>query len=180
MNPKQRPVTDETREQVRQLHAQKLSRNEIARRLQRSGRTISLIAMDLGLSFDRTATEEATRARRADLEDKRVILAEALTDDALRLSAQVHEGGVIYNFGGRDNTYNEKVVNSLPAGDKRALMGAASMAIDRSLRLVPTGSDGGAEEARSMVGQLMTGLAEVYRQQRDQEQPADEGDGDAP
>ncbi|MEV2249393.1 helix-turn-helix domain-containing protein [Streptomyces sp. NPDC050147] len=175
----QRPVTDEDREAVRELHAQSLGRNEIARRLNRSPRTISVIAAELHLTFDTTMTEDATRARVAQLAEKRAILADALTDDALRLSAQLWQPATIYNFGGKDNTYEEKQVDEPPASDKRQLITAATAAAAQSLRLVPPSEDGGAEQARSMVGQLLTGLASVYREQQTQE-PASEGDGDAP
>lgn len=50
-----KPVTDEERERVRQLHAEGKGRNEIAEILGRGGRTISTIAKDLGLSFSRAA-----------------------------------------------------------------------------------------------------------------------------
>ncbi|MEE4598234.1 helix-turn-helix domain-containing protein [Streptomyces sp. DSM 41524] len=136
-----RPVTEETDEEVRQLHAEGLSRNEIARRLQRSGRTVSVIAQRLGLSFDRAATEEATRARMADLAERRAILAEALQDDAERLTEQMWEPAKIYNFGGKDNTYEDRDVPEPPADAKRALMATAAQAIDRSLKLVPPETD---------------------------------------
>ncbi|MGW3572065.1 helix-turn-helix domain-containing protein [Streptomyces sp. NPDC000941] len=139
--PAPRPVTDETREDVRKLHAEGCSRNEIARRLQRSGRTVSLIAQDLGLSFDRSATEEATRARSADLAEKRTLLAETLIDDAMRLTEQMWEPSVVYNIGGKDNTYTEHQVDEPPADAKRALMAAAGQAIDRSLKLAPPETD---------------------------------------
>ncbi|MDI9885326.1 helix-turn-helix domain-containing protein [Streptomyces sp. HNM0645] len=177
------PVTDETRADVRRLHAEGHGRNEIARRLVRSPRTISVLAAEMGLTFDRTATEEATRARVADLAEKRAILADALTDDALRLSAQVWEPATVFNFGGKDNTYEHRQVPEPPALDKKALMAAATAAAAQSLRLVPPQDDAGNEAAQSLVGQLMTGLAAVYRQQQAAEQapPADdEGDGDAP
>ncbi|WP_051338595.1 response regulator transcription factor [Streptomyces flavidovirens] len=173
------PVTEEELETLRRLHAEGHGRNEIARRMNRGLRTISVHAARMNLSFDRTATEEATRARKADLEEKRTILADALVDDALRLSAQVWEPSVVYSFGGKENTYNERPVDEPPASDKRQLMTAATAAAAQSLRLVPPTDDGGAEQARSMVGQLMSGLADVYRGQRAQE-AAGEGDGDAP
>jgi hypothetical protein len=173
------PVTEEERAEMRRLHAEGKGRNEIARLTGRSLRTVSLHCADMGLTFDRSATEAATAARKADLEEKRVILAEALTDDALRLSEQVWQPAVIYNFGGKDNTYESRRVPEPPALDKKALMAAAVAAAGQSLRLVPPQDDGGAEQARSMVGQLLTGLAGVYREQQAQE-TADEGDGDAP
>ncbi|NNJ04159.1 helix-turn-helix domain-containing protein [Streptomyces sp. PKU-MA01144] len=177
------PVTDQTRADIRRLHAEGCGRNEIARRLTRSPRTISVEAAAMGLTFDRTATEEATRARVADLAEKRAILADALTDDALRLSAQIWQPAVVFNFGGKDNTFEKRDVPEPPALDKKALMAAATAAAAQSLRLVPPQDDGGNEAAQSLVGQLMTGLAAVYRTQQATEQapPADdEGDGDAP
>lgn len=175
------PVTDETREQVRRLHAEGCGRNEIARRLNRGPRTVSVIAAELGLTFDRTATEEATRARKADLEEKRVILADALTDDALRLSAQIWQPATVFNFGGKDNTYEERDVPEPPAADKRALMAAATSAAAQSLRLVPPAPDSGADDARSMLGKLFTGLGEVLKEQQAADEAAsEEAEGESP
>jgi transposase len=175
-----RPLTDDEREQVRILHAEGLGRNEIARRLGRGQRTVSLIAQDLGLEFTVTRTEEATKHRRAQLAEKRAILAEALTDDALRLSEQVWAPTVVYNFGGKDNTYESRRVPEPPAADKRQLMAAATNAAAQSLRLMPVEDEDGSQQARSLVGQLMAGLAGVYREQQAAEAAADEGAGDAP
>lgn len=136
-----RPVVDDDRTRIRELHAQGLSRNAIARTLNRSGRTISVLAAELNLSFDRAATAAATAARKADLEEKRVILAEALTDDALRLTAQIWEPAVIHSFGGKDHTYAMKEIPEPLPADKRALMAAATAASAQALRLVPAETD---------------------------------------
>ena len=177
-----RPVTEEDRDAIRALHAQGLGRNEIARRINRAQRTVSVIAQELGLVFDCTWTEEATRHRMAQLAARRVDLAEDLQADAERLTEQLWEPAVIYNFGGKDNTYEWEQVDEPPADAKKNLMATAGMAIDRSLKLCPPADDSGADAARSMVGQLLTGLQTVYReeQERQQEEAADEGDGDAP
>ncbi|NUH35274.1 response regulator transcription factor [Streptomyces samsunensis] len=171
-----RPVTETDEQEVRQLHAEGLSRNEIARRMNRSGRTISVIAQDLGLSFDRTATEEATRARQADLAERRTILAEALIEDAMRLTERMWQPSVVFNIGGKENTYTEQSVDEPPADAKRQLMAAAGAAIDRSLKLCPPITSTGEEDAKSMLGKIMGGLATVWNEQ----QAAGEGDGDAP
>ncbi len=135
------PVGEADEEAVRQLHAAGLGRNEIARQIVRGQRTVSVIAARLGLTFDVTMTEEATRHRVAQLAEKRAILADALTDDALRLSAQCWEPATVYNFGGKDNKYEYKDVPEPPAADKRALMAAATAAAAQSLRLVPPETD---------------------------------------
>lgn len=160
------PVTDEEREQVRALHAEGHGRNEIARRIGRSQRTISLLAAAMHLTFDRTATEEATRARRADLAERRVILAEALQSDAEQLTEQMWQPATIYNFGGKDNTYEEKHVDQPPTLDKKNLMLAAGVAIEKSLKLVPPVTETGEDDAKSMLGKVMSGLAAVWNEQQ--------------
>ncbi|MFP8960025.1 hypothetical protein ACLIYP_05550 [Streptomyces nanhaiensis] len=174
----QRPVTQDDYDAVARLHAEGLGRNEIARRIDRAQRTVSVIAAELGLTFDTTMTEEATRHRVAQLAERRAILAEALQGDAERLTEQLWQPSKVWNFGGKDNKYAERTVPEPPADAKKNLMAAAGMAIDRSLKLVPPDTDRGEDAARGMVGQLLTGLTAIYRDQ--QEQPNGEGDGDAP
>lgn len=137
-----RPITDEDRDAIRRLHAQGLGRNAIAKELRRSGRTISNLAADMGLSFERgPEVAAATAARTADLAALRAQLALDLTYDAMKLRAQMWQPAKIWNFGGKDNTYEEMPVLEPPADAKRALMGTAGMAIDRSLKLSPPETD---------------------------------------
>jgi hypothetical protein len=178
--PTRRPVTDADYEQVRTLHAQGLGRNDIAREMGRSGQVISRLAAEMGLSFARAGeVAAATEVRRADLAARRILLAEQLQSDAENLRAQMWQPTIVYAFGGKDNTYEQHLLDQAPAADKKALMATAGMALDRSLKLEPIRDDSGADAARSMLGQLMTGLAEVYREQQEAP-PADEGAGDAP
>ncbi|WP_171110587.1 helix-turn-helix domain-containing protein [Streptomyces sp. Z423-1] len=167
-------VTDEERAAIRRLHAEGKGRNEISRLIGRSLRTISVQAAKMNLTFDRTATEAATKARIADLAEKRAILAEALTDDALQLTEQLWQPGKVFSFGGKDNIYREKPVEQPPALDKKNLMAAAGIAIEKSLRLVPPETETGEEDARSMLGKMMTGLQQVWNEQ--QAGRGDEGD----
>lgn len=177
-----RPVTEEDYELVRQLHAQGLGRNEIARRIDRAQRTVSVIAAELGLVFDTSMTEDATRARVAQLAALRADAAVDLHLDGMKLAQQMWEPALIYNFGGKDNTYEDREVDEPPAIDKKALMSAAGIAFEKSLKLVPPSDEGGADDARSMVGQLITGLTAIHRAQQQEAEQAteDEGDGDAP
>jgi hypothetical protein len=177
-----RPITDDDRAEIRYLHAQGKGRNEIARIMRRSGRTISEEAAEMGLSFARAAeVRQATEIRTADLAKMRTDLAYDLTVDAVRLREQLWEPCTLISFGGKDNTVATKEVDEPPALDKKNLMTTVGVAIDRSLRLIPIKDDAGAEQARSMVGQLMTGIATLYReQQQEGGEAGDEGAGDAP
>ncbi|MFJ6566236.1 helix-turn-helix domain-containing protein [Streptomyces sp. NPDC091292] len=141
LRPDYKPVTDEEKQRVCELHAQNIGRNEIARQLGRAPRTISLIAAELELEFDPTMTEAATRARVAQLAALRSQLALDLTHDAIRLSGAIWEPATVYNFGGKDNVYRAKQVPEPPADAKRNLMTSAGIAIEKSLRLVPPETD---------------------------------------
>ena len=175
-----RPVTAKERAEILRRHAVGESRNDIAKAMKRSGQTISRIVAAEGLSFARgEQVIAATKARQVDLAALRAELAVDLTLDAIRLRQQLWEPATVFNFGGKENDYNEHHFDQPPAADKRALMATAGMAIDRSYKLAPPADDSGAEAARSMVTQLMSGLADVYREHQ-QEATADEGDGDAP
>jgi hypothetical protein len=119
------------------LHGEGKGRNEIARITRRSQRTVSLICQEEGLEFDVTMTEDATRHRVAQLAEKRTVLAEALIEDAMGLTEKMWRPATVFSFGGKDNVYRERDVDEPPAADKRNLMAAANLAIEKSLKLVP-------------------------------------------
>ncbi|MEU1553993.1 helix-turn-helix domain-containing protein [Streptomyces scabiei] len=174
------PVTDEDRAEIVRLHAQGLGRNEIARRTGRAQRTVSVICAEEGLVFDVTMTEDATRHRVAQLAALRADAAVDLHLDGMKLAQQMWEPALIYNFGGKDNTYEDREVDEPPAIDKKALMSAAGIAFEKSLKLVPPADEGGADDARSMLGQLMVGLKAAYDQANTTEAAVEEEAGDAP
>lgn len=131
-----RPVGDQDRDQVQALHAQGLSRNDIARKMGRSGRTVSRIADALGLTFERgEKTRAATEARKADAKVRRAALALALLEDAERLRQAMWAETRVFNFGGRDNTFAEQTLTEPPHADKLRLMQAAGVAIDKAVNL---------------------------------------------
>lgn len=167
------PVTDETRADVRRLHAEGLGRNEIARRLNRSPRTISVICEEAGLTFDRTATAVATKAASIDARARRTGIMERLYAQAEQLLHRLERGEheVREVSFGKVLTYQ---VEELPAQDVRNLMVAVSTAVDRAAKLEALNSDSGVNDAKSMLGQLAAGLTAAY-QAMDHE-----GAGDAP
>lgn len=174
------PVTDEDRAEIIRLHGEGKGRNEIARLTERAQRTVSLICAEEGLVFDVTMAEEATRHRVAQLAALRADTAMDLHLDAMRLTQQMWQPGKIFNFGGKDNTYREREVEEPPAVDKKTLMVAAGIALEKSLKLVPPTDDTGAEAAGSMLGQLMAGLKTAYDQAVNEEAAGEEAEGGSP
>lgn len=172
VNKGKRPVTDETRQQVRQLHAEGHGRNEIARRLERSPRTISVLCDEMGLDFDRTATAVATEARKVDAKARRVALVDRYYAQAHRQLDRLDRSEHVV----KEASFGKVLTYTIPeptAQDVRALMQAAATASAQAAKLEALDADGGAEEAKSVLGQLASGLTAAY-------QAMNEGDGDAP
>lgn len=91
----------------------------------------------MGLSHEaaRMATENATNAKMASNAERRAELAERLLSVARQALDDMNQSATIYNFGGKDNTYNEVTVSRPPTGDQRNLMTVAAIAIDKHVVL---------------------------------------------
>jgi hypothetical protein len=154
--PRPDPVTQADHDRVAELHAKGLSRNAIAEATGRSGRTVSRIADQLGLNFERTRTAAATAAKVADGKARRAALAVALLDDAERLRTQLFAPTKAFNFGGKDNTYAETTLDQPTFSDQRNIMQAVATAVDRSVKLDEY--DAGQDAGGSEVDRWLTGL----------------------
>ncbi|WP_018908765.1 helix-turn-helix domain containing protein [Salinispora arenicola] len=131
-----RPVTQADYDRVRELHAQGMSRNEIGRTIGRSGRTISRLAQELGLSFERSgATAKATEARKADAATRRARIEEQALASAERLLKQMWKPALVFNFGGRENDYNSTTLEEPPFSDKRAIATSVQALMQTALKI---------------------------------------------
>ncbi|MGW6455018.1 helix-turn-helix domain-containing protein [Streptomyces sp. NPDC055078] len=168
-----RPVTDADRDAIRRLHADGLGRNAIARELKRSPRTISVLAEELGLSFDRTATAVATQARVIDGKARRAAILAGLYDVAEDDLAYLKQRGPYTLVEVSSGTAVTYTVDRLPALDRRALITSVSTAVTAVGKLEALDTNNGVDDATSMLGQLAAGLTAAYHAMT-------EGAGDAP
>ncbi|MGV9278064.1 hypothetical protein [Streptomyces griseosporeus] len=164
-------------DEFRELHALGYGRNRIAREMGVPPVMVSRTAEHLQLTFDRSRIEAATKARLADLAERRALLAEDLLSDAEKLRAQMWEPTVVYNFGGATNSYEEHEFPEAPAAEKRALMSTAATAIDRVLKLVPVEASADLDSAKSMLGSLGEALARYSREEDERESGSEQADG---
>jgi transposase-like protein len=134
-------------------------RNEIARETGRAPATVTLIAQEEGLSFDRADTKAATEARVTDIRARLAALADGLVADAERLRGQLFAPHVAFAFGGKDNEYNEHEIPEPTARDKQAIMTSIGIAVDKARQITAAEAPGG-EEARSLVRDLLDGISE--------------------
>lgn len=147
------PMSQETRARAAALHAEGVSRNEIARRIDVDPATVTRWAQAEGLSFDRSKTEAATAAHSFDLRAARLRLAEKMTANAERSLAAVDEGYLVYSFGGKDNRYNEHRLAEAPLSARREAQTIAAIAFDKLTRAEESTS-GAVEGVVSLIGVL--------------------------
>lgn len=151
-------VTDAERQRIRQLHAQGLSCNAIATEIGRGSSTVSRLAKDMGLAFDRRATQAATVAKVADARARRAQLMTDFLDDAQRLRQQLWVPHQYVDHGGKEFTEARWTQPEPTAVDKLRLMQAATTAANASLRLDARDGDGSAESVGSLLGSLFDNL----------------------
>jgi len=131
------PITDDERRIVAELHAEGLGRNEISRRTGIHQRRVSAIAAEMGLSFARggARTKVATEARKADAAERRARIEAQALASAEKLLGQLWKPTRVYNFGGRDNEYNEVEHPEPPFADKRAIAVAVQALAQTALKI---------------------------------------------
>jgi hypothetical protein len=163
-----RPIDAKDRAAVKRLHRQGKTRNDIARAIKRSPSTVSKIAAELGLTFERgVEVVAATEARRIDLAARRVTLAEQLHQDAEKLRAQLWEPCTYGEFAGKDGKWQQVNLDRPRFGDQRQIIAATGTAIQQSLRLAPAEGSEGSEQVKSMLGALGEALTRAAADEDD-------------
>ena len=114
----------------------------------------------VSVSITRAGTEAASvyaKARRAEL-------ASMLLEDAHRLRAQLWMPARLVSFGGKDNTLAETMLDEPLFVDKKNILGAVGIAVDRAMKLEDydrSAADGTAR-ADSVVDRLIAGFQKAY------------------
>lgn len=155
-------VTGTERERIRALHARGLTCGQIAAELRRAKSTITRQCRDMGLAFDRSATRIATEAQVADSAARRAATSARFLAKANDLLDQMDQPFTAFNFGGRENTYEEHWFDKPPVEAQRSMIMAAATAFDRHLaqdRHDATGDQGAAAVDQWLL--MMTGHGPV-------------------
>lgn len=128
-------LSDEEREQIAQAIRDGGHRNDVARKFKRSPSTVTKIADDFGLSFDRTQTKIATEAKQADNRLRRARIIDKQMQSAEKLLDQMFSPMLAFNFGGKENTYEEHEIAEPTFQDKRHIAGSVKMLLDSATDL---------------------------------------------
>jgi transposase len=148
------PVTEAELQRIRDLHAGGATRNDIARALGRSQAVVSKYAAQMSLSFDRSAIQAATEARKADAKARRSELELLLLEDARRLRGQIWEKHEYREYGGKEFVLRKWTQDEPTPTDKLKLMQATGAAVDRSIRLSEHDKDSGVDNVKSVLADL--------------------------
>lgn len=95
--------------------------------------TVSKLAREAGLTFERAQTKSATEAAVADNRALRAVTSRRFLSKCNQLLDQMDQPHLAFAFGGKDNTYNEHTLNRPPVDALRTLMTAAAVAFDKHL-----------------------------------------------
>lgn len=140
------------------LHGEHRSLNSIAKEMGRSLSTVSEHGMQLGLDWDRSRVIEMNIARMADAAAIRTALELDLLRDAERLRQQLFSPAVAYNFGGKDNTYEEHRLPQPSAADQLKIMQATTIAVAHSLKISEHDVNAGTDAAIGMLDKVAIGI----------------------
>lgn len=110
-------------------------RNQVALKHDVSAGTVTNIAREFNLTFDRSATKRATEARQADNASVRAELTGLLYLRAREALQQMVQPHLVFAFGGKENSYNQHKLDRPPTGDLRNLMTVAGIAVQRAAEL---------------------------------------------
>lgn len=128
-------VTEDERSRIVAAIETGRSRADIAREFERSPDTVGRIAKAEGLKFDRSQTIAATKAKQADNRSERAKLNSRLLEEANGLLDEMGQPHIAFNFGGKENTYNEHRFDRPPVEARRSLMVMVGIAVDKSLAM---------------------------------------------
>jgi helix-turn-helix protein len=146
-------VADEKK--ITKLYGEGHTYTEIARRIHCHPGTVAKHAKRLGLSGNHTSALQPSisRAPAVSPRQQRGEIAQRLLQEAVRMLDAIGEPYVAYAFGGKDFTYVEHVVETLPR-DKADLARAAVLLLDEHRKLTEFDAEDGAAAARSVLALL--------------------------
>lgn len=152
------PWTQADTDRLIQLHGEGHSLGHIAGVMGRSKSTLSGKAKAAGLTWDRASTATATKAKTRDAAARRADLQLLLLDDVEKLRKQMFAPTTVFNFGGKDNTYEERQVDEPTFADKLKIMQAVGIGIDRHVKLAQHDAGQGATAVIGLLQQTAAAL----------------------
>jgi transposase-like protein len=152
--PARKRLTDEEREQIADAIRAGRPRNEIARAFDRSQGTVSRIARQAGLEFDRSITKQATEAKQSDNAHRLEILKGRFLEESERLLSEMTSPTTVIKF--HQGEWFETDLDQPTHIDQRNIMWTAGGAIRNYLEI--DAHQGGGEDSFAAVDQWLDAM----------------------
>ena len=136
------PITDNQRQRIIDLHAEGLSRNDIARQTGVSAGSVTNVCRANDLSFDRSATKQATESKQIDAKAVRA----AVASDALDV-ARLATGIIMQRLQADPDSINARDLGTL-----------AGIFTDKHIALAKHDAGNDTTATDSVVDQLLEGF----------------------
>jgi len=165
-----KPVSDAERQQIIEAIRSGLSCRQVAKQFGRSTDTISRIARDIGWDFGQTNVQRAHEINARYGAEWRADMRQKLAEESMRLLEDMRKPSLVYNFGGKENSYNEHLLDEPDGLTKRSLMQSVSTALQTILRF------DAADKTSGNRGLLDVWFAEIDKGADEYRDPAAEGE----
>lgn len=136
-------LPDEERQRIVELFATGRSCNSIAKEFGRSTTTISTIAKEHGHVFGSPNLARAAEATKAYGAEWRADFAKRLSAECDAFLESLHGDYLVYNFGGKENEYNEHTLSEPPTEAKLKTAQAIRLSLQSIIDIARHDSDGG-------------------------------------
>jgi hypothetical protein len=123
------PIGDDERQRIIELLPTGKTCGEIAREVGRSTNTVSRVAATVGHSWGHVNAARAHEATAAYGAERRAVTMQRFHERADELLARMEGRFLVFNFGGKENTYNEHELEQPPVEAIRAMMQSAREAM---------------------------------------------------
>ena len=125
----------EQRAEVLDLYDKGLNRTQIARATGILETDLTDILREEGLVLDLTRVKARNKGRLEEAAEQRSRIMRKMMNASESLLSQMDQPAIVFNFGGRDNTFAEVELEAPPIADKLRLMQAAGIGVDKALAL---------------------------------------------
>jgi hypothetical protein len=157
------PITDDQRQRIIDLHGKGVSRNDIARQTGVSAGTVTNVCKANDLTFDRSATKDATRARVEDNKARRAAIVSRLYTRSERILDRLEASTFMVRMMGPNGS--EKVYDEEPPAEaERSLATSIGIYLDKAAKLEDYDRSAAdtASGAVSVIDKLMAGFTKAY------------------
>lgn len=141
---------------------------ELARRFGLATTTVKKWVVSAGVRKPAGSPADAARAQNArsalaaELATRRANLADRLLSEAEALVESLHKEHMAYNFGGKDNTYAERLMPEPDVKSKQIILVSVGIALDKHMALKRYDSGQEAAEAGSLLASVGAALVDRF------------------